>query len=115
MSILLLSTDLMTASRIQAAGQSVEMGVTCISNAELLFQQATDSAIVVLDLATCGNDPAGIVRQIKLIEPAPRAILAFGPHVHESRLRAAADAGCDSVFSRGQFLGQATEILQKYR
>jgi hypothetical protein len=38
-------------------------------------------------------------------------LVAFGPHVQEARLQAAADAGCAPVLSRGQFNARLTEYL----
>ena len=56
----------------------------------------------------------GIVRkeirmQSRLASSA--SILAFGPHVHESALEDARQAGCDQVLSRGEFSNRMAEIL----
>jgi hypothetical protein len=42
------------------------------------------------------------------------AIVAYAPHVHEDRLRAATEAGCNEVLSRGQFDRQMDDILARY-
>jgi hypothetical protein len=43
--------------------------------------------------------------------PAAR-IIAFGSHVHESRLNCAKEAGCDLVITRGQFSAKPDEYLK---
>jgi len=39
-------------------------------------------------------------------------VVAFGPHVHEERLAAAREAGCDEVLSRGEFFARVNAIVQ---
>ena len=39
-------------------------------------------------------------------------VVAFGPHVHEERLAAAREAGCDVVVSRGKFFAELDAILK---
>jgi hypothetical protein len=53
------------------------------------------------------------VAQLKTTPGAPPTIIAFGPHVHEALLDAATQAGCDEVFSRGQFFAQLDEIISR--
>jgi DNA-binding NarL/FixJ family response regulator len=112
MSAILLATDLMTASKAQAAAARAGCPLkTAASDAALLTLAAEDGvSLVILDLSTAGVDPATLVPRLRLLAGRP-AILAFGPHVHEARLQAAAEAGCDRVISRGQFHAQAEEIL----
>jgi hypothetical protein len=38
-------------------------------------------------------------------------VVAFGPHVHEERLAAARNAGCDEVVSRGEFFARLDAIV----
>jgi hypothetical protein len=40
--------------------------------------------------------------------------VAYAPHVHEQLLQAAAEAGCNEVFTRGQFDRQMEDIIVRY-
>jgi CheY-like chemotaxis protein len=64
--------------------------------------------LVLLDLTTPGLDPRALFD--RLSEPRPK-VIAFGPHVHEDRLQAARDAGCNLVLPRGQFFVQLERFL----
>ena len=52
------------------------------------------------------------LNRLKASEGSGTRVVAFGPHVHEQRLAAARDAGCDLVVSRGQFFSQLETILK---
>jgi DNA-binding NarL/FixJ family response regulator len=88
--------------------------ITGSTEALLAKAEVAQPHLVILDLSHPGLDPGQLVpRLVELIGPAA-AILAFGPHVHEARLAAAAAAGCHSVISRGQFRAQMEQILRQY-
>jgi CheY-like chemotaxis protein len=118
MLIAFLTTDLVFPSRV--AGVAAKIGArieTATSESVLLAKlRATGAAdtLVVLDLSTAGTEPAQVVAAIKTQSPPPRAIIAFGPHVHEAKLAAARTAGCDLVLSRGQFDAQIGTILEQF-
>jgi CheY-like chemotaxis protein len=114
MKALIVSSDLVTQSKIASAAEAAGLSFLIVARAERLLETIEEHAIVVLDLTTPGYDVGELVRKLKSSTWPPRAILAFGPHVHETRLRSALDAGCDAVFTRGQFFNQATEILRPY-
>jgi hypothetical protein len=65
-------------------------------------------------LSTAGIDLVQIIATLKASSPPPRAVIAFGPHVHEAKLTAAQVAGCDLVLSRGQFNAQIGAILEQF-
>ena len=115
MSASLLTTDLMTASKAQGAAMRAGCTLRTAANVDVLLAQAAEPGcrLVILDLGTPGLDPAELVPRLRSLESRP-TILAFGPHVHEARLQAAIQAGCDLVISRGQFHAQAEEILGKH-
>jgi DNA-binding response OmpR family regulator len=105
MNALMLTTDLLSAS--QAAAAAAAQGTEFVhlpSGAALLenFRQRSVDLIVV-DIANCDTELAELVDRLRTADsPGPR-IVAFGPHVHQARLAAARDAGCDEVLTRGQF------------
>ncbi|HEX4146004.1 MAG TPA: hypothetical protein VHY91_21060 [Pirellulales bacterium] len=116
MSAVLLSTDLLGASKIAGAAQRAGCTLaTAASVAALMARIAAAPAhLVVIDLGTTRDDLAGLVGALRALPEPPAAVLAFGPHVHEQRLQSARDAGCDAVLSRGQFHATADAIFGQY-
>jgi len=97
--IVYLTTDLMFASRIQGGQADCDI----VANVDLAIErlQAHPSATVILDLSTPGFDVAVAVPRLRCAGAG--RIIAYAPHVHVSRLESAKTAGCDEVFTRGQF------------
>jgi CheY-like chemotaxis protein len=113
--VVLLSADLMTQSRIEAAAQRRGLSLrSTFDSGSLLTRCAEQPAtLVIVDLMLSTVDIASVVTQLKsLPEPRP-AVIAFGPHVHQALLDAANQAGCDEVLSRGQFFAQVDTILAR--
>ncbi len=115
MSAILLTTDLMTASKAQGAAARAGCSLRTVADAPALLIQAEQqgAGLVILDLSMPGIDPASLVPRLRALAGRP-TILAFGPHVHEAQLQAAAEAGCDAVIARGQFHAQAEQILARH-
>ena len=113
---LVLTADMMFLPQLSGAGKVHSIDVQLAMNAAALLEKAAANAgsLVILDLSTPGLDSRDLVPKLRALEQPPRAILAYGPHVHEARLAAAAEAGCDEVFTRGQFNAQMSAILQRY-
>jgi CheY-like chemotaxis protein len=113
MSVLLLSADVAMSSMVSAA--AVRCGVACETawSADSVVDKARSLAprLIVLDLGTPGAEVATLVPALRDLPTPPRRIVAFGPHVHETRLAAAREAGCDSVVSRGRFHADVDEII----
>ncbi len=116
MPALLLTADLACSSK--ASGAAARAGGelhVAMSIAALLEKTASlRPEIILLDLTAPGLVPAEVVAQLKACSPAAR-VIAFGPHVHEGKLAAAAEAGCDEVISRGQFHSQLEQMLREGR
>jgi DNA-binding NarL/FixJ family response regulator len=115
MSASLLTTDLMTASKAQGAALRAGCTLRTAANVDMLVGQAAEpgTRLVIVDLTVPGVELADLVPRLRSLESRP-TILAFGPHVHEGRLQAATEAGCDLVVSRGQFHAQAAEMIEKF-
>jgi len=118
MYIAFLTSDLVFPSRI--AGVAAKLGATMETAttatallANIKVGQSAETA-VLLDLSMPGIDPRQVVVDLKALSAPPRAIIAFGPHVHEAKLAAARTAGCDLVLSRGQFDAQIGSILEQF-
>ena len=115
MRVLFYTRDLMFIS--QVSGEVRERGgtyITVSSGQELLdhaMNQQTD--LVVLDLSVPKSNPAQVVTSLRQLTKAPRSIVGFAPHVHEQKLKAAKEAGCDVVLSKGQFHRELTTLLDQ--
>jgi CheY-like chemotaxis protein len=118
MEIIFLTTDLLFSSRVAGAAARVGLSLrTVAGRTALLGTAATAQAdlIVLLDLNSPGVEPADIVPALRAAAHPPRAIIAYGPHVHEECLAAAKAAGCDEVLTRGQFNATMDNVLLKWR
>lgn len=113
MSVLLLTTDLSCSSQVSGAAARLGVPLGTVMNPAQLMNRAAESspAVVILDLNTPLLDCRELVPQLKALSSPPSTIIAFGPHVHEARLAAAREAGCDRVLARGQFYAQVEQIL----
>ena len=113
---MLLCSDLATTSRLTAAAtrQGIALGVAFSVDALLDKAAAQPTTLVILDLSLAGLVAADVLARLRSLPTPPAAVIAFGPHVHENLLAAARAAGCDRVFSRGQLLGRAEEILAEF-
>jgi len=116
MSVVCLSSDLGTSSRLAGAAARVGVPLQTAMSAAKLFDlvAAVPARMVVIDLTTAGLDVADVVTRLRTAEHPPNTILAFGPHVHEAALLAANEAGCDQVLTRGQMHAHADELLARF-
>ena len=114
--VLVLTADMMFLPQLMAAGTQLGCEAQlCISPAMLIERaSAAPTDLVILDLSTPRLDPRDLVPKLRQLAAPPRAIIAYGPHVHEAKLTTAAEAGCDAVLTRGQFNAQMSAVLQKY-
>jgi DNA-binding response OmpR family regulator len=115
MGVALLTADLVVASRVEGAAAKAGMGFRTIgSAAELAAELERERLnIVLIDLSTPSLDVGAVMDGVRAMGGERPAVVAFGPHVHESRLVAARAAGCDEVLSRGQFFAQIDAILRR--
>lgn len=115
MPVVALISELMTRSRLAAAAARAGSDVEVVGSIEALLEslQSRLPQLVILDLEHPGLDPLELVPRLREILPPDALVLAFGPHVHEARLAAAAQAGCDRVLARGQFHAQIHEIVRR--
>jgi CheY-like chemotaxis protein len=115
-SVVLLSSDLMVASAADGIARRLGAQLITAANADE-FVQAVGSqhaALAVLDLRTPRLEVAALLPRLREHAPACK-IVAFGPHVHEQSLAAAQAAGCDEVFTRGQFERRFESLLAELK
>lgn len=115
MCVLFLSTDLVFSSRLAAAGQRLGINVSTVPTVDAVMKRIADDStdLVICDLSMSRIDVRAVVADLRQQQPK-LPIVAYAPHVHEDRLRAATEAGCQGVFTRGQFDRQMDDILTRY-
>ncbi len=111
MDAVLYSTDLTCSSRVSAAAARVGATLQTAMSVEALLEKAAGKTLAILDLNTPSADLGELAPQLRARLTAPATIVAFGPHVHEKKLTAALDAGCDVVLTQGQFYGGLDDLL----
>jgi hypothetical protein len=115
MIVVLLSTDLAVQSRVEGAalanGKRLRVAGTAALASEICHDQGAE--LVLVDLATSSAGLPELITRLHAGAPTPVEVIAFGPHVHEQKLAAARDAGCDVVLSRGQFFSQLDKLLSR--
>ena len=116
MAVLLVSGDLMGASRIEGAARLAGVDFRMVGNADSAVEvcAAGNVPLVMIDLALAGLDVDSLVSRLKNLPNGALAIVAYGPHVHEAKLAAAEAAGCDQVLSRGQFLSSVDAVIARH-
>jgi len=115
--VLLLTSDIAVGAFARGAAEQLGTAFVQVLDAPSVVRRLAElapPAIVVVNLETHGLEIAALVSELSQQPNAPRAVIAFGPHVHEQRLQAARDAGCTEVLSRGKFYAHAMEIVGKY-
>ena len=97
-----------------AAGRAgVPFEIVSTPDSLVVRAESSGAKLVVLDLNVAGLNLGELVLRLKQLPTSP-TVAAFGPHVQEGRLAAAAEAGCDLVMPRGQFHAQVDEILRQF-
>lgn len=112
---LLLSDDLLFASRIIGEARALDLTVSPVRSLERLFDLVLREkpACILLDLAFPGLDLLDLFRRLREVTPPPR-VVAYGSHVDTERLRAARAAGCDPVLPRSKFVEELPRALPEW-
>ena len=110
--IVFLTQDLMFSSRASGAAERLGVELVAVATAAAALEkcEAEPVRLVLIDLTLPGLDLATLAAQLKASPSTPK-LCAYAPHVHENRLDAARQAGCDQVLTRGQFNAQLDAIL----
>jgi len=115
--VVVLTPDLAVASMVRGAAQQAGATSVMALDADSLFRRLEEiatPALLVVHLETRGLDVAAFMERVRSLPRPPLGVIAFGPHVHEARLEAARQAGCDEVLSKGGFHARAAELIAKY-
>jgi CheY-like chemotaxis protein len=108
---LVLSDDLLDASRVIGEGRPVGLQlIQCKDQSALLAAAEREPVVAILDLHNPGLDVVPVVADLKAKHVR---VIAFGSHVDVARLKAARQAGCDEVLPRSAFFeGLAAKLAQ---
>ena len=102
MQCFILSQDLMFSSQVSGAAKAAGLDAKTIGNASQISSDRPH--VIVVDLTLAGLDIAAVTSS------ADARVVAVGPHVHEGKLNAAAEAGC-RVLSKGQASRELASVL----
>ncbi len=109
--VVLLTTDLLLASRIQGAASGAGIALqTVLSVDQCATTCGTEQVTgLLLDLEHPGLNLSELWQRIPRREQC--WVVATGPHVQTERLAAARTAGCDEVLSRGRLDRDLSDVL----
>ena len=113
---LLLSDDLMFASRITGSAKALGLNVKVARSPNDLLALAKQQlpSCILVDLSNPGLKIADLVQGLReTCIPWPR-IVAYGSHVDTATLRAAQEAGCDQVLPRSKFVQELPSALPSW-
>jgi len=114
MSALLITTDLMATSSATGDAQRVGVELAIVSPASAAESADAATRLAAIDLTAPIADLPALIESLRRAAAPGATLVAYGPHVHEARLAAAREAGCDHVISRGQFYKGFAELLRRY-
>jgi CheY-like chemotaxis protein len=106
------SRDLFFASKVTGAAAQLGWRMVLEGDPARAAARAGEAGCrcVILDLSLPGLSAAEFIAALPAGD-RPR-VIAYDAHVNESRLEDARDAGCDRVYTRGQFSASLTQILR---
>ncbi len=107
--LLLLSSDLMAATRLSAPG----VAITRVSSPAAAIP-AVEHDAVLLDLQSWPEDVPAAVARARGAAGSHGVVIAFGPHVWKDQLDAAVHAGVDAAVSRGEVMGGLSALLARF-
>jgi len=110
-SVVFLSGDLMFASRVRGAAE--QSGYQFRFGTSLPEGDLSSVKLVILDLATRSKLIPDIVSEVAE-RCAGAKFIAYAPHVHIDRIKAARDAGVPTVLTRGQFDGSLGTLFSEW-
>ena len=114
MSLLLVSNDLMTGSKVSAVAGRLGLAYSAAMNVAAAVDMLTEgTGVVAIDLSMPGLKSPELVPKLRTKLKVRPKIIAFGPHVYGELLEEAETSGCDVVVSRGEFFARMMELLSQ--
>jgi CheY-like chemotaxis protein len=108
-----LVSDLMFTVRIGEAAKRANVDIKFVKSTNDLIERAdADTGLIILDLNNNQIDLTETIRELKSrAETKNIKLLGFVSHVETERIRAAREAGCDTVLARSAFVAGLPEIF----
>jgi len=115
MRAVLLTGDLVVASRVEGAAARAGIALETTSTVEqaVAICGLRHVPLVLVDLSTPAFRPSELMERLASHSSERPTVVAFGPHVHEALLSAAREADCDEVVSRGEFFARLDAIVAR--
>ncbi len=115
MKLLLFSNDLMIGARVEGAARQHGLTMVTVGNQAVAIDavREDDCRLLVVDLRMPSLDVRALVKAVRDCRDDNLPIVACAPHVHEAKLAAAREAGCDAVITRGQLDRELGEIVSR--
>lgn len=112
--ILLLIPDLFFSVRVADAARALGYEPREVSSAAALVAVVQQGAAGIIVDTQERSDWQAAVRQLKSDQRTTTIpILAFGSHVDVALQRAAVEAGCDRIVTRGKLMRELPDLLQQ--
>jgi DNA-binding NarL/FixJ family response regulator len=113
--ILLLSDDLLDASKTIANGRAAGVAVLQCKSLPALVEQMemNEIACCIIDLQCPGLMFDELMFAVGR-RPKPTRLIAYGSHVDAARLKAARDAGCDQVMPRSKYFEEMPSHIAEW-
>jgi len=115
MQLVLLSNDLMIGARLEGVARQQGMTIVTVGDQHAAVDAASEAGcqLLIVDLGLPGLNVVALVEAVREGRAQHLPIIACAPHVHETKLAAAHEAGCDEVVTRGQLDRKAEEIVRR--
>ena len=109
-------SDLMFSSKIRAAAAGAGTPVTFVRSLDALEAELGRSSpsLLIVDLDRSVSDPVAFIKRVRDdTSLAGVSVVAFGAHVNVDVLRAAREAGADTVLARSGFVTALPDLLTR--
>ena len=112
--VLAVLDDLFFTVKINEAAKHANLPIKFVKTHETALAQAQEQpSLIVIDLNCKAIDGVQLIRDLKASEETKTIpLLGFLSHVQADLIKAARDAGCDTVMPRSAFSLKIQEILQ---
>jgi len=109
-----LTSDLFFSSRVTSLAREHGWPLEMAASIDAVRGKIAERELVLLiiDLGKFAGQVSELLAELRP-SCAEMHVVAYGPHVNETALEMARQAGCDEVLSQGQFSQLAGQILQR--